>query len=533
MRATCVDELADLFPDSEPPPRSRGKWQSDTARGGIACVHIMVHGLKPDRQLRVTVKKGLANADDVTLARLVDVPVEFNTGLKESCGTDNPDVIRKAPFRVFDAIEPLPAMETPPRGDVTVLRLERAVPRQAKVGDVTYAVTLTQGSDALTLTWTVRVHATRLPEVGKDSFPFSNWFNLLNMARYHGAEQWSERHWKLIELYAREMAKARQNTFMLRTVDILDKREDGAYTLNHKRMNRLVDIFEDAGLYYIEGPHLGARTGGVWASPTLSVLSKDGPTVNSPEGHARLADVCKQLMAAIERNGWRERWIQHCSDEPIAAHATDYRLLVGMTRKYMPGITIMDAVMDTGLAGSPDIWCPLAHQYEEHRELFDGMRAFGDRIWFYTCLHPRGKFLSRTMDMERLRPALIAWGAALYNLDGFLHWGLNWWAYGEDDPTAIDPFRETCKKHYPKESYLPPGDTHVVYPGPAGPWSSTRLSAHRVGIEDYEMIKMLKQKNPAEADRILSGVIRSFTDYTKDTREYRKARRALFAALED
>jgi hypothetical protein len=532
MRPGFVDELADLYPDSDAPSRLPKTWRSDTARGGIAGVHIAIYGLDANLPLELTLRKGGRISKDVEFARLIDVPVEHNTGLTGGCGTDNPHVIRKAPFRVFDALEPLRSMKVSLKGALTVLRLERAATRRESPGARVYAIALVQGSKTIELEWTVHVHAVSLPRTGKDSFPYTNWFKVETMARYHGAGMWSEKHWRMISQYAQTMARARQNVFLLEAEAILDKQADGSYSLNHKRLNRLVRIFSDAGLFYIEGPHLGMRTGGDWYSKTLSVMSDDGPTVGSPEGNAQLASICRQLMEAIRKNSWEDRWLQHCSDEPIPSHATDYRLLVGMTHKYMPGIPVLDAVIDTGLAGSVDVWCPLAHEYEAHREAFESMRAYGDKIWYYTCLQPGGKFLNRTLDMEHMRPALIAWGAALYKMDGYLHWGLNCWAYTAEDPTAIDPFVETCKKHHPSPEHLPPGDTHVVFPGPTGPWSSSRLEAHRVGMEDYELIRMLRDKEPGKADRIIRSVIRSFTDYTKDPRVYRRARRALFAALE-
>jgi hypothetical protein len=534
MRATFVDELTDLFPDSPPLPRAIKQWQSDIARGGIAGVHVMIHDLAADLPLRISIKHGRGQGTEIKLARLVDVPVEHNTGLTGGSEPGNPHVIRKAPFRKFDALEPLRSSKLKPTSPLTVLRLECDCRGSERPRPGTYTVALTQGDHSIEMEWAIHVHRTRIPETGRDSFPYTNWCKIINMASYHGLEKWSPGHWKMIARYADLMARARQNTFILDAVAFMDKQPDGSYTVDQDRLKRLVSIFSRAGLFYIEGPHLGMRTGGAWESPTLSVMSSDGPTVGSPEGHAMLANICGQLMTAIRKHGWQDRWLQHCSDEPLASHATDYRLLVAMTHKYMPGIPVLDAVMDTGLVGSVDIWCPLAHEYEEHREAFDGMRQYGDRLWYYTCLQPGGKFLNRTMDMENLRPALIAWGAALYHMDGYLHWGLNSWVYDEEDQTGIDPFKETCKRHgSPNAEFLPPGDTHVVYPGPRGPWSSLRLEAHRVGMEDYELIRLLRQKDPAKADRIIRRVIQGFTDYTKDTKVYRKARLALFKALED
>jgi hypothetical protein len=127
--------------------------------------------------------------------------------------------------------------------------------------------------------------------------------------------------------------------------------------------------------------------------------------------------------------------------------------------------------------------------------------------------------------MELLRPALLGWGGALFNLDGFLHWGLNHYRPQQN------PFSQSVVKHGEHNS-LPAGDTHIVYPGPDGPWSSLRLEAHREGFEDYELLQQLRERDSLQADEIIHRVIRGFDDYTKDVATFRAARKALLEALD-
>jgi hypothetical protein len=115
----------------------------------------------------------------------------------------------------------------------------------------------------------------------------------------------------------------------------------------------------------------------------------------------------------------------------------------------------------------------------------------------------------------------------LYKLDGFLHWGLNWWQ--KDVREVTSPPRPKGK---PKANRLPPGDTHIIYPGSRGPLSSLRFEAHREGFEDHELLRRLQERNPRAAQDVLRKVIRGFGDYTKDIRRFRAARRALLEALQ-
>lgn len=237
-----------------------------------------------------------------------------------------------------------------------------------------------------------------------------------------------------------------------------------------------------------------------------------GKRGTSPEGNDLLALTCRQLMEEIKANGWEKRWIQHVTDEPIPENAQDYRVLTGMVRKYMPGIPTIDAVMDTNLAGSVDIWVPKVHEYQQQREFYEAQRKNGDRIWVYTCLHPGGKWLNRTMDFEPLRPLLIGWACAKFGIDGFLHWGLNQW--------NEDPFTVGNQKHGGEgdERRLPAGDTHIAYDGDlaTGPWPSQRMEAHRIGLEDLELWRALQRKDAALAEELMAAVCRGFDDYTKD-----------------
>jgi len=116
--------------------------------------------------------------------------------------------------------------------------------------------------------------------------------------------------------------------------------------------------------------------------------------------------------------------------------------------------------------------------------------------------------------MELLRPTLLHWGNALYELPGFLHWGLNHYRPGQD------PFAQSVVGHAGGNK-----------PGSRGPWSSARFEAQREGAEDYELLMRLRERRPRRFRAILRRVIRSFRDYTTDVRAFRRARRDLPASL--
>ena len=521
MKCTLSDSLEWLYPDSSIAGEPVTALECDAPAGGVADVNILVTDAAPDAPLRYS-----SDAPDGEFFRLVDVPVERNTGpdafTERDGGPRNEFVTRRAPFRVFDAMRPLTGEPFAPGAKVVALRFRiRLEPGTA--GGRRVAIRVSQGNEEAALTFLVRVHDVGLPPVGSGSFPYTNWISYSSIAESHGVEAWSEDFFALLGQYARLLANGRQNMFIVPLNPIFSVC-DGRPVLDEARLERIVRIFTDAGLHYIEGGHFGTRTGG-WNSPTFSTnIVRELAT--SPAGCEVIASMSRQLMAVIRRNGWEGRWVQHVADEPIPDNAVDYRIFTGIVRRYMPGIPIMDATQDPDMAGAVDSWCPLVNHYEQAREKFDAARRRGDGVWYYTCCVPGGRFMNRLLDNELLRPLYLGWGGALYGLDGFLHWGLNYRAKGQD------PFRMSVIPNWNGgTNSLPAGDTHVIYPGDDGPGSSVRFEAMRQGFEDRDLLERLRAKAPATVEPLIRRIVRGFADYTPDVALYRATRRALLEML--
>ena len=524
MRGELRDSLEFLYADDTVAKKPRRSIRVDVARGGTASVHVLVNGLAPGGTVQLTVRRKGRAVLGAKWFRLIDVPVEVNTGpagFVEKEGERNRFVARRAPLRVYDAMEPV-GKSVSVTSPTVALRLHVPVPPDARPGTRDYTLELRSGRDSVDLAFRVTVHKAVVPPVGRDSFFYTNWFSLDNMASRHGLKPWGEAHWRMIRKYARLMHHGRQNMFWLPLSDVFTVKR-GVAVLDRARLRRLVRTFTRAGLHHIEGGHVAHRTGGEWKATSFDI-GLTGERATSIEGNAALAHVCRQLMDEIDRNGWRSRWIQHVADEPADTNAADYRILAGMVRRHLPGLPILDATMNLSLAGSVDIWCPQVQEYQRHRRAFEAQRATGDHVWFYTCCFPGGPWLNRLLDMELLRPALFGWAAARYDLEGFLHWGLNHYGRGQD------PFERSVIPHGGGTA-LPAGDTHVVYPGTGAPWSSVRFEAQREGIEDHELLKALRMRDARAATGIIRRALRAFDDYTKDVKMFRAARNALLEKL--
>ncbi|MCH2102046.1 MAG: DUF4091 domain-containing protein [Planctomycetes bacterium] len=538
-----ADELTPAFPDTafanSRPQTIRGSLRShttETALGMRAAIHIFVQA---DNGEEVSLAVRSIDTDDqvpaIQISRLHSVPVEENTGLTSRTeqfeGVNNPHVVRRAPFQVFDPIEPLLQVQFENLTQARVLETKNGgvafrVEWSPKIsGDQHLGIVVQSGEDHEEFRWHVVVHEVELPPRRDWNFAYTNWFSPTEIASRHRLKAWSPDFWPMLRQYADLMAASGQDTFWLRWQDFFSQAPGGRWVLNHDRLERYVRTFLDAGFHWIEGAPIANRPGGDWSKDWLEFRFGKVPAT-SKEGQQALRQVARQLRSAFRTNDWSRQWIQHIADEPTDVNAADYKTLAGMLRKELPGVPIVEATMTRELADAVDIWCPQIHKYQQNRAFFDERRTMGDTVWTYTCLAPGGPWLNRLLDQERLRPVYIGWAGAKFGLQGFLHWGLNHYK-------CEDPFKQSVVDHPAQPNTtnkLPAGDTHVVYPGPLGPWSSTRLEAHRIGLEDLALLRLLSTHDPAAADDLIEKVFRGYDDWEKSVESYRATRAQLMTA---
>ena len=116
---------------------------------------------------------------------------------------------------------------------------------------------------------------------------------------------------------------------------------------------------------------------------------------------------------------------------------------------------------------------------------------------------------------------MLPWISAQRNLDGFLRWSYNSW--------TRDPFRQPVH-------IFTQGDEYLVYPGKNGPMSSIRWEQLKEGIEDYELIAELREKEAGTADsdaltEALTTATRNLDGRTKDVTDIETARAAVVKGL--
>ena len=513
--AHLADALEWLYPDSTT-KSVREAVETDVPANGVAEANVLLSGWAPDESIHFS-----CDVPGAEWFRLHAVPVPRNTGengMLEKKGETNPFVTRDAPFEVFDAMEPLAdgSLATPVAPLVALrLRLRRF---PVENGAFTANLSLVQGGFRTNLALRVIVHPVHVPPVGPDSFKYSNWMEYVKSISRHGVGDWTDAHFDMIARYVRLGTYARQNVAILPR--LLTSGKNGAPVPDEARYARFVALLQREGIAFIEGPHLAKFTGGNWKATTFTPVTGGRPT-GTPEGDAELERLASAFAEMIERNGWRDIWYQHVADEPSVWNADAYRAAADIVRRAMPGVRLLDAIDTPDVASAIDAPCPKTDGYETNRAIYAAARTArpGGETWCYTCCFPGGRWLNRFLDGHLLNPLLLSWGCFIHGLDGYLHWGFNWFDGDYTPFDTNDPWN------------LPPGDRTLVYPGPDGPWPSARLEAIRQGLEDLELLRLLARRDQARADAIARSIVRGFGDYDANVAAYRTARRKLLRAL--
>lgn len=542
FEAALFDELEPLYPDTDP-QKGVSLYQTAVPSETYAGVHIMLSGLTPGKYVTVEVTPPLRKTETISddnvrterftedqrwkLFELLPLPVEANTGAvsrTEWMSQDvNGDVIRRAPFMVYDVLRPCGNVITC-QGAVMALAFRcktDAEKREMKK----WELTLSHDGISRRLTFEAEVFPCAVPEAGPDDHKYINWFGCQNIADYHNAPLHSEAWYEMFEKYLRLGKYGRQNMALL-PLNLYFELRDGVPRLNEEKLNRLVEILDRTGIHWIEGGHLASRKDNEWMASQAQLSMTNSLIPGS--GEQELEDICRQLWAYLKKANLSHRWLQSFMDEPLDCLAEAYCAGIRVIRKAMPGIPVVDAtIARETIAGSVDYWCPTVNKYEKYRDFFDSRCENGDKLLVYTCLDPAGNFCNRLLDQERLRQVWLGWAPALYrNIEGYLHWGgmfmnrLDFYRLSAPLPdiTDYDTSRNTC---------LPAGDSAVMFPGFHEVYSSTRLEAHRIGLEDLVLLERMNRRDPAWTAELVQRVFRRYDDYEKDVRVYRKVRRLL------
>ena len=527
LKAGLLSPLEAVYPDINN-LKFKNKYISHIPSNSKAEVLVLI---KSDIGNNISIESNSLNINEINLDLISAVPVEENTGLdsrtEQFKGKINPYVVRRAPFNIYEVIHPLKNNNFTVKNTYSLLRLSVNSNSLNFNQDYQVVITLKENNkNRKKLYFKIKVYEATVPTLKNSKFFYTNWFNLKKMEEKHKLTRWSKSWYIMLDKYAKIMAEGRQNCIKI-PKELISLKNNKIH-LDEKKMISFVDVFRKYGFKYYESPHLlGRGKNDDWGSPEL-ITNLRSKGYFSEEGKKEIDTVIRKIKNFTKKYNLTNQWLQHIADEPTDNNADCYQQVSKQIKRIYPEIKIMEATnAKESLSGSVDFWCPIINDFQENEEFFRNREKKGEKVLIYTCLVPGGKWLNRTLDMEKIRQVYFGWAGSLYNTMGYLHWGLNQY--------KADPFKQSVVKHpspiASPTNYLPAGDTHIIYPGPSGPLSSLRFEAHRIGIEDYEILEKFKSKNKRKHIKFINKLFINYENYSVSINKYLRIKRKLLKSI--
>lgn len=418
--------------------------------------------------------------------------------------------------------------------------------RELKPGEYCGNVTVVTDCGEFQTKLKIKVYSVLLPKNSEASFATEYWMNTVNfwfrypnagqldfLHYYYGCEKYTDAWWDINRDIAENMKENRVNVLFVRTQDLLldggsRLDDEGVYHFCWELFDRFVSFFEEhADIKLFAGFHLIVQTEGknVYLLDRIDGKMQIGI---APIGSEKAENWMQQFLTALythlEEKGYRDRWLQHVEDEPAEAQSWGYGRK--MVKKYMPEIRCLDAIdkqePTAGMQGLIDLWIPRVDIYEKNREFYDYRMARGDSRWVYNCCEPHNqKYMNKFLGWPLIHHRALPWACFTNHFSGFLHWGYDFW--DPNDPWfGLNP------------TALLKGDGYIVYPDPEKNRvkNSIRMIATRDGAQDFELLKLLADKNPVLAYEKSRKVASRFDDFDWEPENLETARKEILEALD-
>ena len=348
---------------------------------------------------------------------------------------------------------------------------------------------------------TIEIIDALLPE---QELIFTQWFYCDCIANYYHCDVWSERHWALVENFAK-VAKSNGINLLLTPVftPALDTkvggerltnqlvgvtRTDGKYTFNFDLLDRWVDMCDRVGIKYFEIAHFFTQWGAQHAPKVMATVDGEYKKLfgwetdaTSEEYVTFLRAFITDFLAHMKARGDDKRCFFHISDEPSKDHIEFYKAAKESIADLLEDYTIMDALSSYEFYKQGVVKTPIP--CNDHVEPFIEGKVPG--LWTYYCSSQWNKVSNRFLAMPSYRNRSIGMQMYKFDIVGFLHWGYNFYNTHRSYQ-VIDPYGDSCGN-----DWVPAGDTYSVYPGVDGEaLESLRIIVFHDALQDMSAMRL-------------------------------------------
>ncbi|MBE6594702.1 MAG: DUF4091 domain-containing protein [Ruminococcaceae bacterium] len=356
------------------------------------------------------------------------------------------------------------------------LYFELRVPENAAPGSCPITVSLINEKDELMgeATLTVEILDALLPP---QKLTCTEWFHCDCLATYYNVEVFSERHWEIIENFARVAVDTGINALLTPvltppldtvvgserpTVQLVDvTRENGKYTFGFDKLRRWCEMCQRVGVKELEINHLFTQWGAEHAPKVMATDNGEYRRIFGWETEAAgeeyvtfLRTLLPILKEKLDEFGYKDHYFFHISDEPNAKHLESYTKARNAVIDLIEDHPVRDALSDFEYYESGLVTHPIPSN--DHIAPF--LAAKVPDLWTYYCCVQGNKVSNRFIAMPGYRTRVL--GAQLYKAEiaGFLQWGFNFY-YGRRSEVTINPYLTADGL-----GSWPAGDPFAVYP---------------------------------------------------------------------
>jgi len=353
-------------------------------------------------------------------------------------------------------------------------------------------------------TFTLDVINATLP---KEDIYFTQWFHCDCLANYYETDVWSDKHWKIVENFARVAAKNGINLLLTpvftppldttvggerRTTQLVGvTKNNGKYSFDFTMLDKWVDMCDRCGIKYLEVSHLFTQWGVEHAPKIMATVDGEYKRIfgwetpaTGDEYRVFLRQFLTEFIEHMKNRGDDKRLFFHISDEPGLQHLENYKAAKEMIVDLIEPYFQFDALSKFDFWKTGAVKTPVC----SNNHITPFLEAEVPGLWTYYCVSQPVEVSNRYISMPLWRTRSIGMQMYKYNIEGFLQWGYNFYNNQYSD-TPINPYLITdC------DGSFPAGDAYSVYPGANGEaLESIRIIAHHQALTDIKAMKLCEK----------------------------------------
>jgi hypothetical protein len=519
----CVSDLAKIFEDGYKLPERTNAIDMFGIRGEVLSAQIVLHTQADLRDVQVIIGS-LSSAELHAAIPLTNISYNFVKSIPLKLNTDiarGESLLRKAPALFPDYLSDERTLSLK-KDRYQSIWLTIQIPSDAAPGSYSGSIKVETDKGSQSVALQVSVYPLSMPE--RSHLYTTNWYQMSK--KYHDFQKpFDEKFFKLIEVYANNMAAHRQNVMRVELNSISAKRDNNKNLhFDFSNYDRWVGIFEKTGgMSRIETGFIAAFETGDWEDTKIVLKDHDvndeatGKTIKM-KGEEFLPQFLPAFEKHLNEKGWLEKTLFHISDEPCNHNVISWREASDFVHRYAPSLRRIDAIEGKFFDDRLEVWVPKLDELTNWWDTYKKRQSEGNELWYYMAMSTT-TYPNRFIDSPLIETRILHWLNYRFGITGYLHWGYNQWA-------SDDPYKETGLTQHGI------GSDCLVYPKKDGIVNSIRLEQERNSLSDYEYFWLLEQeiaqfkkelapkafwiKPEQRGVEIASKVIRKTTEFTRD-----------------